>query len=62
MSTLSFVDKSAESVITNYLVYLIREERVKQICFILAQYIAESCLIFKNLGDIIKLLASIQKK
>ena len=37
-------------------------ERVKQICFLLAQHTTESCPISKNLGDVTKLLADIQKK
>ena len=44
------------------LVYLVREGEVKQICFFLAQHAVESCLISKNLGDVAKLLANIQKK
>ena len=32
-------------------------ERVKQICFLLAQHTTESCPISKNLGDVTELLA-----
>jgi len=49
-------------VITGYLACLIRKGEVKQIHFFLAQYIAKSCLISKNLRDVAKLLANIQKK
>ena len=47
--------------ITGYLACLIRKGGVKQIHFFLVQYIAKSCLIPKNLRDVAKLLADIQK-
>ena len=62
MNTLSSVGKSAEPVITSYLAYLAREEEVKQIHFLLVQHVVEFCPIPKNLRDIAKLLANIQKK
>jgi len=52
----------AELAITSYLAYLTREEKVEKICFLLVQYAAESHLIPKNLGDITKVSADIQKK
>jgi len=60
--TSSSTDKSAELAITSYLVYLIREEVVEQIFFLLIQHVAESCTISKSFGDIIRLLANIQNK
>jgi len=36
IDTLSSIDKLAEPAITSYLAYLAREERVEQICFLLA--------------------------
>jgi len=62
MNTLSSVGKKAEPAITSYLVCLAREREVEQICFLLAQYAAKSCTIPKSLGDVIRLLANIQKK
>jgi len=59
MNTLPFVGKSAELAITSYLVYLVRKEEVEQIYFLLVQYIANSCPISKNLGDITRLPANI---
>jgi len=44
------------------LVHLTRKERVKKNCFPLVQHAAESCTVSKNLGDITKLLADIQRK
>jgi len=44
------------------LAYFAKKEKVKQICFLLAQYIAEFGSIPKNLGDVTKLLIDIQKK
>jgi len=52
----------AELAITDYLVYLAREEGVEQICFLLAQHVVESCPVLKNLGDFTKLPVNIQKK
>jgi len=54
--------ESAEPAITSYLAHLAKEGEVEQIHFFLAQYTAESCSIPKNLGDIARLLANIQKK
>ena len=62
IDTLFPTGKSAELAITSYLAYLAREEVVERICFLLAQYTAESCPISKSLGDVIRLLANIQKK
>jgi len=59
MDTSSSAGKLAESDIADYLAYLIREGRVEQICFLLAQWVVESCLIPKNLGNITKLPANI---
>ena len=42
--------------------YLARKGEVEKIHFFLAQCIAESCPIPKNLGDIAEILANIQKK
>ena len=56
------IGKLAEIAITSYLVCLIREKRIEQIHFFLVQYATESCPIPKSLGDVIKLLADIQKK
>jgi len=44
------------------LVYLTREGEVEKIFFLLAQHTVESFPISKNLGDITRLLANIQKK
>ena len=54
--------ESAEPAITSYLAHLAKEGEVEQIHFFLAQYTAESCSIPKNLGDIARLPANIQKK
>ena len=62
IDTLPFTGKSAELTIASYLAYLVREERVEQIHFLLAQYVAKSCLIPKNLGNIAKFLVDIQNK
>ena len=62
MNTSFFVGKSAEPVITSYLEYLTRKERVEKICFFLTQYVAESCPISKSLEYVTRLLADIQKK
>ena len=62
IDTLPSTGESAEPVITSYLVYLVREEGVKQIHFLLAQCVTESCLVPKSLGDVTRLLADIQKK
>ena len=59
MDTLSSIDKLAEPAITSYLAYLAREERVEQICFLLAQCATESCTISKSLKDVTRLLANI---
>ena len=56
------IGKSTELAITSYLIYLAREGRVEQIHFLLAQHATESCPIPKNLGDVTRLLADIQKK
>ena len=40
IDTLPFTGKSAELTIASYLAYLVREERVEQIHFLLAQYVA----------------------
>jgi len=57
-----FASKLAEPAITNYLICLAREGEVEQIYFFLVQHTVKSCLIPKNLGDVTKLLADIQKK
>jgi len=44
------------------LAHLARKERVEQICFLLAQYAAESFPISKSLEDVTRLLADNQKK
>ena len=62
MNTLSSVGEKAKPAITSYLVCFARERGVEQICFLLAQYAAKSCTIPKSLGDVIRLLANIQKK
>ena len=62
IDTLSPISESAEPAITSYLAYLAKEERVKQICFLLAQHVTEFCPIPKNLRDITRLPADIQKK
>ena len=62
MDTPSPISKLAEPAITSYLACLVREDRVEQIYFLLAQCVTESCPIFKNLRDITRLLADIQKK
>ena len=62
MNTLLSISESAKPAITNYLAYLRRRKRVEKIHLLLIQYTAESCPIPKNLGDIAKLLADIQKK
>ena len=62
IDTLSPTDELAKLAITSYLVCLVREEIVEQIHFLLVQHIVESCSIPRNLGDINKLPADIQKK
>jgi len=62
MDTLSSAGKSAEPAITSYLACLAKEGKVEQICFLLAQHVAESFLIPKNLEDVTKLPTNIQKK
>ena len=62
MDTLPSIGELAELSITSYLVYLAKKGKVKQICFLLTQYITESCPTPKNLKDITRLLADIQKK
>jgi len=62
MDILSSASESAEPAITSYLACLARKERVEQICFLLVQHAAESCSIPKNLEDVTKLPAYIQKK
>jgi len=62
MNTLPSAGKLAKLAITSYLAHLAREERVEKIHFLLVQHIVESCSIPKNLGNIAKLLANIQKK
>jgi len=59
MDTLSSIDKLAEPVITSYLACLAREEEVEQICFLLAQYVIESCPIPKSLRNVTRLPADI---
>jgi len=44
------------------LAYLARKGEVEKIHFFLVQYIAESCPITKNLGDVAEMPANIQKK
>jgi len=56
------IGKSAKPTITSHLAHLAREGAVEQICFLLAQCTTESCPIPKNLGNVTKLLADIQKK
>jgi len=56
MNTPLSAGKSAKPAITNYLTYLIREERVEKICFLLAQY---ACTIPKNLRDVAELPVNI---
>ena len=62
MNTLPPIGELAKLVITSYLACLAREGEVEQICFFLAQCVIESCPIPKNLGDVTRLLADIQKK
>jgi len=59
MDILFFTDKLAELVIISYLVCLIR---VKQIYFLLAQCVVESCPIPKSFRDVTRLPARIQRK
>jgi len=56
MDTLLSIGKSAEPAIASYLA---REKRIEKIHFLLAQHATKFCLILKNLGDIIRLLADI---
>jgi len=56
------IDKSAKPAITSYLKCLAKEERAEKICFLLAQCAIESCPMSKNLRDITRLPADIQKK
>ena len=62
MGTLSPIGELAEQAITNHLACLAREGRAEQICFLLAQHTTESYPISKNLGDVTRLPADIQKK
>jgi len=62
INTLLFAGKSAELAITSYLVYLAKEGGVEQICFLLVQYAAEYCPLSKNLRDVTRFPANIQKK
>ena len=62
MDTLPSAGKLAKLVITSYLAYLAREKRVEKFHFLLAQHAAESYSISKNLEDIARLPANIQKK
>ena len=62
INTLPPIGKSAEPAITSYLVYLVKEERVEQVCFLLAQCIPKSCAISKNLRNVTRLPADIQMK
>jgi len=62
IDTLLFANELAELAITSYLASLAKEGRVEQICFLLAQYTAESCSLPKNLRDITRFPADIQKK
>jgi len=62
MNTLPLIGESAEPAITNHLAHLAKKGEVKQIHFLLVQYATESCLISKNLGDVTRLPADIQKK
>ena len=47
---------SIKQVFVKYKVESFVIERVKQICFLLAQHATESCPISKNLGDVTELL------
>jgi len=62
MDTLSSTGESAEPAITSYLACLVREGGVKQIHFLLAQCVTESCLVPKSLGDVTRLPADTQNK
>jgi len=62
MNTLPPIGKSAEPAITSYLECLTRKEIIEKIHFLLAQYATEFCPNSKNLGDVTRLLADIQKK
>jgi len=61
MDTLFPVGNSrlAELAIISYLVYFVKKGKVKEIYFLLVQYIVEFCLISKNLGDVAKILVDI---
>ena len=63
MDTLFPVGNSrlAKLAIISYLVYFVKKKKgkVKEIYFLLAQYIVEFCLISKNLGDVAKILVDI---
>ena len=58
IDTLPPTSKSTELAITSYLACLVKKG-VEQICFLLAQCAAESCLIPKSLGDVTGLPADI---
>ena len=62
MNILPSVGKLAKLAITSYLAHLAKEEGVEKIHFLLVQYVVESYSISKNLENIAKLLANIQKK
>jgi len=62
MNTPPPISKSTKPSINSYLECLAREEGVEQIYFLLVQCATEFCPIPKNLGDIIRLPADIQKK
>ena len=62
MNILPSVGKLAKLAITSYLAHLAKEEGVEKIHFLLVQYVVESYSISKNLENITKLLANIQKK
>ena len=62
MDTLPSIGESAEPAITSYLACLVREGGVKQIHFLLAQCVTESCLVPKSLGDVTRLPADTQNK
>jgi len=62
MDTLPSIGELAEPFITSYLAHLAKKGKVEQICFLLTQCVTKSCPIPKNLRDITRLLANIQKK
>ena len=62
MDTPPLIGKLAELAITSYLACLAREEKIEQIHFLLAQCATQSCPIPKNLRNVTRLPADIQKK